>query len=162
MMPRTTPDYLELRPVRNPGAGIKARRSELMLSEASVAAMSEMTVDEYADLERNPTDAYMTVSLRQLDLVGRALDLPLIKLLQLLPCTQPLQHASLRLLRETRQISISDLSEEIGISEEWITRAERDPCTLRDWVLDPVLALAHSLNVAVSCILDLATGDTDR
>src|SRR5262245_29127008 len=56
-------NYIELRPVREPGRGIRARRSSLGLSESFVAEAARMSLSEYSDLEQDPTDLCMTVPL---------------------------------------------------------------------------------------------------
>jgi|SRR6266850_1958574 len=133
------------------------RRSALGLSDTYVASEAGVSIDEYWDLERDTDEIYMTTPLGKLARVGAALSLGFEEILQLPTCRRILRVDSIRTRREDLGLSLSALSDQVGIEEASLAAAETDPTKLQEWVLDPILALSHVLSLPLECVLELAT-----
>lgn len=133
---------------------IRVRREELGLTDVEVAQRSGLSIYEYGDVEDDETELYMVLPLKKIKSLCQTLGIDMLSLYRIGKCDREITPRLLLNRRQEKGITIRELSDQVGISEEMLVKAEYDPSSIGEWVMDSVLALAQALDVSPACLLE--------
>lgn len=131
---------------------IRKKRLELGLDEAVVASRAGLTVAEYSDMEDYDDELYTVVPLIKIKRVCGELGLSLNDLFDL----QADGRFPADIVKQKMQdmnMSVEDVSDFVGMTEEAIRDVARDVANAESWVMEPLLDLAKFLHLKPGNIL---------
>lgn len=135
---------------------IKDRRIKKGMSKLDVANAVGLTVHEYDDIEAYESELYDVVIVGKIKSICKLLDIDISYLFGF-ESSSELDSSNVedlvRSKRNERNLSIKAISDEVGIEEQYILRAEKDAKSLDDWVMVPLIEYAKVLGVSPACLL---------
>ncbi|MDJ0946287.1 MAG: helix-turn-helix transcriptional regulator [Kiloniellales bacterium] len=132
---------------------IREKRKALGLPEAEISESCGLSIMEYHDLEAYPDEAFAVLRLGNLLCVCDRLDLEIGQLFGWQAGAR-LSHGEMAhkdiisRIRESRGLSVAELSDAAGVKEQGIEQAETDTSTLLAWPVEFVKALADALQLS--------------
>jgi len=142
---------------------IRARRTELGLSDLEVAQLAGISIHQYADVEQHADEFTSVLTSLEAKQLCEVLHLNLAELIGVGPLVTDLsphlsdQQIDRNLLiskrREELRISQHDLAESLGFEDGVIDQIERDPNYLNNWPIELIISLANELNLLPQTLL---------
>lgn len=132
---------------------IRSQRQSLGLDEINVAEFAGLSIHEYDDLEAYDDESFTVIPVKKLLKVCEKLNLDLTALLDLGKRNNLLPRDAIGRRMAELKISATELSDTVGITEDFIKDAMTDIDSLGAWVVEPVTDLAKALGVSAGDIL---------
>ena len=139
---------------KNVNIYIKEKRIALNLSQKEIAMASNMTINEYCDIEDYEDEVYMVPTLGDIDRICCVLEINLAELFGFDPNSPRFPKDIVQLALEKKKISTLSLSNEVGIKESYILNVEKEITNFRKWVMEPVITLSKVLGLNIGSILN--------
>lgn len=137
-----------------PHERIRQQRLKIGLSETDLAHAAGISDMAYYDLEAYESEIDDCIELGQLRRICSKLQLDIVELLGVTPVgVQQNMRILLRSKRAEKGLSIEDVSDQVGISEEAIRDAEKDLASLKTWRLIALRDYAACLNIELGYLL---------
>ncbi len=132
---------------------IREKREALGLSKAKISESCGLSIMEYHDLETYPDEAFTVLSLGSLLCVCERLNLEIGELfgwqLEVRQSDNGMEFKDfISRVRQSRGLSIGELSDAAGVKEQGIVEAEMDTSALLFWPVEFVKALADALHLS--------------
>ena len=149
----------------NPCAKIKARRTELGLTDAEVANRVGLTISSYFAIEHQENEIILYPELQQVKKICDVLKFDLFELLELncTFCEETEAHVEkfslprnelIAIKRKEMGISAAELGDRVGFYESEIESLELNPEHLETWSIDFIKDLAKVISVPIQILLD--------
>ena len=140
---------------------IRERREALGLSEARISESCGLSLVEYHDLEAYPDEAFTVLRLGNLICVCDSLDLEIGELFgweaDVGQSHEVVEYKDfISRIRQSRGLSVAELSNAAGVKEQGIVEAEMDTSALLVWPVEFVKALADALQLSPMDLIAVA------
>lgn len=132
---------------------IRDRRNHLGLSAEDLAGSCGLSIAEYSDIEGYDDELYMVVSLDTVACLCDHLAITLEKLYSTPFSETLLSKDYIQQILDEKRLSISELSDFVGIEESYIESILEDILNIGKWVLDPVISLTEKLDLNMGTVL---------
>ena len=142
------------------------RREHLGLTDTDIVEKTNISIDEYYDIEAYPDEIFTVTNLRELKQLCIALDLDLFKLFKLSPffpfkkeernleiAHNFPRHHLIKKRREELKLSQEELGELIGFEPIAVTHMEQDETYLESWSLELVIILTKALKLPLDSLV---------
>ena len=142
---------------------IMMRRKQLGLSDVEVAKQSDLSIDEYWDVEHH-ADEIFDIPVRVVKKLCQILQCDLLSLLEISCdfCTAGKSYSQdyrlprnelIRKRRTQKQLTIDELSDQVGFAPIEIQKLEADPEHVENWPFEFVQTLAEKLEIPLPILL---------
>jgi len=145
---------------------IKARRELLELTDTDVVEKTNISIDEYYDIEAYPDEVFTVTYLSELKQLFIVLDFDLFELFKLPPffpfrkeernlefAHKLPRHRLIKKRREELKLSEEELGSIIGFYPKAITEMEQDENFLESWTLELIIKLAKALKLPLDSLV---------
>lgn len=133
---------------------VRERRNQLGYLDTEVAAKMGVSISQYCELEEERDEFYMVVPLAKIAVLCHLLKIDINEIYGFKPCQfEFLTDSFIQHKRLTKGLTAEELSERVGIAEESIHELEKNPHSIGNWVMDPLLQLSIELNTQPACLL---------
>jgi DNA-binding Xre family transcriptional regulator len=133
---------------------IREKRLGLGLNQRDLAVACGMSEHEYRDLEDYDDEFYMVVKLSDIICVCNKLGINLAELFGFSSVGGILPTDAIYKRMQEKRVSISKLSDVIGIEESYIDKIKSNLVKIEEWVLDPILSLSKHLEINLGTLLN--------
>ncbi len=133
---------------------IKNRRIQLGLTAEDLADACDLSVAEYRDIEGYDDELYMVVPLNTAACLCEHLTITLEELYASSPHGALLPKDYIKQMLNEKSLSISELSDFVGIEESYIEAILEDILNIGNWVMDPVISICKRLELNLGSVLN--------
>lgn len=132
---------------------VRGKREALGISVDEMAAGCLMSKSEYLDVESYENELFDVVSLEKIRLIANAIEVDTCDLFGVKRVEMDLEKSFVGTRILDRGISITAVSDYVGIEEVCVKDVAEDILNIGSWVLTPILSLAEVLKMDVGLLL---------
>lgn len=132
---------------------IRNRRIYIGIDPEELAELCNLSITEYGDIEGYDDELYTVVPLKIAACLCDHLNITLNELYESSNEFMLFSRNYIKNKMSEGNISISDLSNFIGIEESYVELVMKDILSIGNWVMDPIVLLANKLEIDLGSIL---------
>lgn len=133
---------------------VRSKRLELGLTPEGLAQACNLSIAEYRDIEGYDDELYTVVPLNTVACLCEHLNITLEELFNYSSNTTLLPRDFIKQKLNKKSLSVSELSDFVGIEESYIESILEDLLKIGNWVMDPVISLTKRLEIDLGSFLN--------